>query len=368
MFRFAICRLALMFAFAGTGAMAGATAPGCEAIKPLFPDSSCVANGHGVAIAPSAADAAILLAAAEPGRMEFERAFAVAAAHYAIILAGKDGVAATTEAAVQNAGFGAALVWLSQEAKIAQAEASVRKIVEEKLTAAGLGEKEREAAVASAVAQARQQMASTNSAIDTVAVPHELGHKWFIKAFWPDAPQGVDGQYGGPGPDWMDELAAVILEPAASKESRRADFWRRYRVATAKAAEPGNRPDTLLDIEGFLASRHPMTAVTGGIGKAHSAAGTSGFRVIAGPEAAAIAGDGIAFYLKSLLISDYLVKQSDNPAIFGTITRALAKGMSFDDWLSAQGAAHGLPSSQKAFGAAYLRWLAENVPQDLATL
>jgi len=72
----------------------------------------------------------------------------VPAAHYAIILAGKDGIAATTEAAVQQAGFGATLAWLSQEAKIAQAEASVR-----------------------------QQMAGANSALDAAAVPHELGHK-----------------------------------------------------------------------------------------------------------------------------------------------------------------------------------------------
>jgi len=36
----------------------------------------------------------------QPARLEFEKAFAVPAAHYAIILAGKDGIAATTEAAV----------------------------------------------------------------------------------------------------------------------------------------------------------------------------------------------------------------------------------------------------------------------------
>ena len=138
---------------------------------------ACVANAHGVAVASSETDAVALLSAAEPARLEFEKAFAVPAAHYAIILAGKDGIAATTEAAVQQAGFGATLAWLSQEAKIAQAEASVRRIVEEKLIAAGLGDKEREAAIASAIAQVRQQMADANSALDAAAVPHELGHK-----------------------------------------------------------------------------------------------------------------------------------------------------------------------------------------------
>jgi len=53
------------------------------------------------------------------------------------------------------------------------------------------------------------------------------------------------------------------------------------------------------------------------------------------------------------------------PAILGTIARAFAKGMSFDDWLAADGAAHGLPSSQQAFGAAFLPWLARNVPHDV---
>jgi hypothetical protein len=361
MFRSALSRIALLFVLPVPAALAQAAPPGCEAIAPLFPDASCVANAYGVAVAPSATDASTLLAAAEPGRIEFERAFALSAARYAIILAGADGIAATTEAAVQKAGFGATLVWLSPEAKIAQAEASVRRIVDERLKAAGMGDQEREVAVASAVAQARQQLASRNSAIDTTAVPHELGHKWFARAFWPKAPEIVEDQYGGPGPDWLDELAAVILEPAESKASRRAEYWRRYTAAKTNAADSG--PGAFLDIQSFLTARHPMTAVAAEIGRSHAAAGTTGFRIITGTEATATAADSVSFYLKSLMLSDYLVDRSSNPAIVGVIARALASGRSFEAWLAHDGAAHGLPQSQSALAADVLQWLARNAPQ-----
>lgn len=46
------------------------------------------------------------------------------------------------------------------------------------------------------------------------------------QAFWPTKDQGEAGvsHYGGPGPDWLDEMAAILSEDAPTTDRRRAQM------------------------------------------------------------------------------------------------------------------------------------------------
>ena len=222
----------------------------------------------------------------------------------------------------------------------------------------GVDEKAREAAIASAVAQARQQLIKAQSPEerDATVVPHELGHKWFKNAFWPGVEGIEQSHYGGPAPDWMDELAAVILEPDASKSQRRAQFWSRYHSIKAKTTDRNHADHRLLDLAAFLQSDHPMKSVTARISKEAAETGVSGFRVMVGDDTGA-SQNAALFYLQSLLVADFLEEASGNRAIFAEIARSLTKGQTFGKWLAVEGAAHRLPTSENAFVGAWLDWL-----------
>lgn len=299
-----------------------------------------------------------LLSYAEAGRPSFEAAFQTAAGTYAIVEAGEDGIAATLKGRIRQSGFDVVLVWLSADGYAAQFENSVRRSVEAKLMSSGLDEKAREAAVAAAITQARQRLkAQSPQKRDATGIPHELGHYWFERAFWPAAEETEQLRYGSPGPDWMDELAAIILEPEFSKNERREQFWHRYRMIKAVTADPGDANHRLLDLAAYLKSEHPMISAAARISKEAAATGKTGFQVITGNDAMGASQNAALFYLQSQLVADFLKEASGNPAIFAIIARSLAQGRPFGDWLAMEGAAHGLPTSESGFVGAWLDWL-----------
>ena len=69
----------------------------------------------------------------------------------------------------------------------------------------------------------------TRLARDAGVLPHEIGHGWYVELFWPGAVQDRSGHYGGPGPDWLDETAAILMETEAFAADRRRQFEQIYR-------------------------------------------------------------------------------------------------------------------------------------------
>lgn len=94
----------------------------------------------------------------------------------------------------------------------------------------------------------------------TVAA-HELGHGWLAAAFpfREEAPRG--DRYGTPGPDWLDEVSALIVEDEASADIQRAAFRNAWKGK-------GPTPDPLRD---FLTRAHPSMSSPTGLLKRRSA-------------------------------------------------------------------------------------------------
>ena len=330
----------------------------------------CVGDSNGIALAGTADRARQLLGYAAGGHAKFEKIFNRTPARFAIIEISSDGLTKDRQTALRNAGFAVILPWLSPEAYLKQVETSVRQSVESQLSGTGMPESARQAAVAAALAQAKSQISPDAAAgRDGIAIPHELGHMWLIQAFWPDKTVDGIGHYGGPGPDWLDEMAAVLMEPAESAERRTGLFTERYR-AIRVVMRQGNTPsDPLLDLNGYFSIVHPTAeAARELVLKGGGGAPADGMtvRVLTGADAKRFAGDGIRFYLQSLLVSEYLIARSGNPKVIGQIAAAAASGQSFTDWLSKNKKKSGLPASLDAMQTDWMDWLGQQFPDPVA--
>ena len=208
----------------------------------------------------------------------------------------------------------------------------------------------REAAVAQALTKLTAQATPGSDDVrDRTALPHELGHLWFIRTYWPDR-SAAGGHYGGPAPDWFDEVAAVLMEDDASGTARRDQF------AATLAGTRGTveERDRLLDLQSYLSTEHPaLPGVRATAGDVRPGGG--GVRVLTGPEAQKIAADGLFFYLQSRRFADYLIERTGNPAVFGRVADAIAAGGSFADWLSVSGYP-ALPTTLDGLAADWRAW------------
>ena len=213
------------------------------------------------------------------------------------------------------------------------------------------------------VARAMSQMpdARAQAAMDAGMVPHELGHLWFTAAFWPRLPEtdsDAPRHYGGPGPDWLDEAAAVVLEDDATAAQRRDQFRALMRGETVPAVGPVDGRAILLDLPGLLSREHPGLAravaaspevtANGGIGVSFTPAGS-------GARPAALER---VFYIQTRVFADYLIQTTGRPAILAEIAQAMAVGDSFEDWLRESGAGYGLPRSVAGLQEGWARFAA----------
>lgn len=338
-----------------------AHAHGC-AVPPPFSEQAykCATSGRGVAIAESPERARVLIALAEQGAAQFERSFGRPAAPYAIVERTEGGLGEDERQALKGAGYAAVLPWLSPQGFRDQMTQSVRRAFD--AGTAGMAPEQRDLAWQSALAQLEPRVSDQATAErDMTAIPHELGHMWLIQGFWPDAGPVAGGHYGGPGPDWLDELAAVINEPDSAAQARRDQFGKRFAAIRAARAAGETPTDELLDLVSYFTKGHPVGAnpqeLMNRMGGASGTGGGATIQVLTGAEARRVAGDGIRFYLQSRLVADFILARSGNPAVFGDIATAMARNPEFEAWLAGSGADHGLPGSLPAFETEWLGWL-----------
>lgn len=325
---------------------------GCDALRQAVPSSQvCLASPGGIVIASNSARASQLAALATLGEARFEQRFGRKVPAYALVETDDGNRNAALDAELEKQGYVSRLPWLSPQAMANAYRASITRAVTAQATSRNLDAAQTNALIESALAQQSAKWDPVKLAeLETGTLPHELGHSWFIKAFWPGATSKSGDHYGGPAPDWMDETAAVLMESDELTERRRTQFAAIYRGTDAEART------RLLDLAGFLSGGHPALPRL----DLPRASGNA-VNVLTGEEAARVARAAGSFYLQARLFADYVLDRSGDPATFRGAADAFAVGKDSAGWLAASGARLHLPSDIAALQRDWEHWLAQHL-------
>lgn len=338
-------------AMSAAAAMADAAPDGCTDAQRAAPAAACRATGIGVVLGPNADEVTRMAAHALAGEARFRRYFGAPPPRWALMLGGTR----AQEAALRGIGIPRALPFPTGEQYAAAAQASIARGAEAQARAQGLTGAQLEAVVATA----RQRWAERNPPAkraerEAGVVPHELGHLWLIERFWPGAAVDQGSHYGGPGPDWLDETAAVLMEDDVLTASRRTQF------AKGMADDPALAPTgvtraALLDLRAFLTAPHPMAATQANL-RNNLPRAASGVRILTGDEALRAARGAVAFYLQARMFADWAIAVSGDEKVFGSIAIAMGRGERLEDWLRQHGRARKLGGSVDEVIANWQRW------------
>lgn len=344
-------------AFAWSLEAAAASPSLCAQAGAIVGPLVCVETAHGVALAGDAARAQMLSDLAEGGVARFTANFGQRPAPYAIVEGANALIPAEKMEALRTGGFPAALPWLSETVFRQQQEQSIRRAVTAQL--AGRPPELIETAVQAGLAQIKPER---RDSIERAAVPHELGHMWFRVAYWPAAPLDGNQHYGGPSPDWLDEMAAVLMEAPDMFDQRLKQFSERYASWRANPDAADANVKLLLDIGNFFAEEHPAAAPVKKLLAARSAVEKQGTVVmLTGDEASKIADGSVRFYQQSAMVSRYLAERSGDPKVLNRIAQAFARGETLDQWLANAERMGSLPRDLKAVQADWLAWLEKRI-------
>lgn len=331
-----------------------------QAVAPGFP--ACAATPRGAVLAESRADAERMADYARGAEARFEAAFGRPVTPYALL----DTSAPAPIEALRAAGFRNVLRWPTAAQFDAATRAGFERATRQFAASQNMSPGEADAMVARALAQREARTGAGQTGVYEAMIPHELGHLWFTEAYWPDAaPPAGAGQpshYGGPGPDWLDETAAVILEDDQNAGRRRDQFARLLRGETLPSMGRAVPREQVLDLRLFLSREHP--ALAGGMGPPPMApaGGSMGVAVTFTPAGSANGrpADATLFYLQARRFADYLIETSGRADIMAAIARFIAAGGSMEGWLRSEGARYGLPASLDALDAAWRTWAVAN--------
>ena len=333
-----------------------------SALKAVAAATECRRTPGGAVIGKNAAAVNAVAEAAAEGEKKFEAFFNRPVPRYAVSFFVGD---QSASAALRLADFNIVLPWLDPESKSAAIDQSVRRAVLKAVEGKNMASEQVEALVA----QAKSKMPdiSTAKAADTDAgaVAHELGHQWFMKSFWPGRSVGKLGHYGGPAPDWLDELAAVLHENDQLTADRRRQFKAVYLQQPDRKVFLDITADDLTDLQKYLSREHPANkGVRDALTKMKQADGSKrspdGVYILAGAEAAAVSRDGLMFYLQSRAFADFMIERTGNPRIFAEIAAADASGVKFARWLAKSGKKYKLATSVSLLEKQWQAWLKSN--------
>lgn len=316
----ALCALLLSTPAAAAGA------PPCPGIQ-APPAPICVAGAYGLAYADTPEEADAAAAAVREAAERYALHFGEAPVGALILSTTLDPLAAQDFA--KTHGLAYALVWLPASAKREMSERAMRQ--------AGMDR----ARISQALASDADQQRAT--------LRHEVGHSMHAAMFWPDSTDESPARYGTPAPDWLDEAVAILMEPAETQARHLASF-----MDAAK-----HRPRTVPALTAFLRGEHPVRSAALARALARGPKSDSGVQMMVA------SGNRFAgmdtFYGQSLLVALFLAQTSGDPRILDPISRAIAGGASFDQWLASDGARHHLPSDVAALQARWDAWLKAEV-------
>jgi hypothetical protein len=358
MFRFrSTLACGAVFVLASPAAAEGLCAKALTALGPDATGLACIETSAGAAIAADIDRADRLSRLGEAGEVRFQTYFGRDAPPYVILEATERADTTDPKASLEGAGFKRVLVWFSQEHHVHQVAAATRASAETSARRQGLDEAMVSTVGDRAVA-ARRPGRLTLDAREAQVVPHELGHGWFVKTFWPEYGPVAQDHYGGPGPDWLDEIAAILMEDGDGAEERRKVFRDVYqgRANGALATFPVT---DLINLPRFLSRDHPVQNRPDIRPEDRPAGGAVGVRIIddSDPDAITSVLEAALYYPQGRMFADFLLDQTGNPQVFRSIAEALTQGDSFESWLGMQRPSFRLPETITELDAAWRDWL-----------
>lgn len=303
--------------------------PSCPADE-TPPAPVCVSTPYGLAYADTEEEAGRAAGALGDAARRYALHFGHAPSGALILSTDLDPLVARDHA--RTHGLDYAQVWLPAGATQAMTERAMRQagVDRSTVTRARAGAAEREA----------------------VTLRHEVGHAMYAAMYWPDAEESsLQARYGTPAPDWLDEAAAILVEPPEAQARHLESF-----IDAAK-----HRPRTIPDLAGFLAAEHPVRSAALARALSRGPRSGSGVQMMAA-ESGAFPGLH-SFYGQSLLMALFLAETSGDPRILVPISAAIAGGATFEQWLAADGEARGLPGDLPALQALWDAWLQSQVLQ-----
>lgn len=337
----------------------------CQQAKTVLPQLACAESANGVALAGDTARAQRLIELADAGVVRFKEYFGRQALRYAIAEGADALVPPESVGALRKAGFPVVLPWISPKVYREQVEQSIRRGLTARMT--GRPQEEIDAAVQKTVEQQTNPERLARTELATVS--HELGHYWFWQGYWPKSTLSEEKHYGGPSPDWLDEMSAVLMEAPVSFNDRVKQFGQRYATYRADPQKADENTRLTVDLVNFLSETHPAhqqvkllsQQVSGDLKKDSFKA-----MVFTGEEARKIAEGGARFYLQSAVASQYLIDRTGNRQIFARIAEAFARGETIEQWLANKEPKGKLPRDLKALQADWLVWLDQRFPAEPA--
>ncbi|WP_374132983.1 hypothetical protein [Sphingomonas sp. 28-62-20] len=196
---------------------------------------------------------------------------------------------------------------------------------------------------------------NAGGSVEMGIIQHEFGHLWFMLDFDGLAPRASKSGYGSTAPDWLDEMAAVLVENDAITTKRRSDLKMALRRPGGSRLETQSR---------LLQRDHPMPRIANG--KVGSVAVT--IRADATNDAAAaLERETVSdFYIQARGFADFVIASTHDDMVFGKISVALSRGQSFERWLSENGAQIGLSDSLPGLEIQWRAWLVEQSAEAVA--
>lgn len=334
----------------GLMGMAGAASAGevCDRVAAVFPGAACVETAHGAAVAPDTARAAQMAGYASEGERRFEAHFGRPATPYVVYEVADMTTVPATSAALRAIGFNRTL---PEPTLQSQKDLRIKALQEgavPQMRAAGRSE----AMIEQAVANRMAAMDTDIQAREASVLPHELSHQWYVQAGWPTAHADSGGHYGGPGPDWMDEMAAILGESELNTEARRQQFRQIYQNAMPTQTV-GLQAADLVDLSPLLDQIHPAHARD----RAENRPRVEGVSTTIRASGQGLIDPVNLFYLRVRMFADFLLARTNDPAVFGSILDAFSRGDSFDQWLATEGRARGLAPDRAGLELQWRAWL-----------
>lgn len=205
-----------------------ATGGGMVTSKPgAYPEVCEAAQRHSLGCVPLARGAVIAVDYAEAKRIEpyalrgearFQRFFGRQPASYVFI----SGTGVEAEQLLAGAAHPVKLMFPSAAQRADRS--SVRRALEASLVSSTLATEQKEAVIQQGIKSAVLKSVAQEAAVDAVAVPHELGHLWFLEAYWPGRTSSSLEHYVSPAPDWLDEGAAQLMEGDGEEPLKRKKY------------------------------------------------------------------------------------------------------------------------------------------------
>lgn len=344
---------ALALASAASTAQAG---PLCDAARAAAPGRPCAESENGAVLAFTLDRANELLGFARAGEAEFRARFGVEPPRYLVSETGATGREDRADA-LRAAGFGVVIPWRLRQAQINAEVGALRERFQQAAAMNGLSDDQIASMMEQPLARMRERHTpEAMAANEAGAIPRLLGTGWYARTFWPEAAPDPEARHASPGPDWMDEIAGLLLESPAMAVDKRTQFgeiWSgRHRMASASDAAK------LSDLPAFLSAEHPVRAMAAAQG------GRPGGPVLmmfggghGGGAGAPSMPAPMLYSFQARMFADYLMEKANDPMVFGRLGKALGAGTAFEAWLADEGAGLGLPATVDALTADWRTWL-----------